>query len=193
MKMHKDKSMMKRLLVRAALVFSVPFALYSCYDGFEQITAGAVVPEDTRTNNPIEVENHSALKQQSDGTWKAENARVPLVGVGRVVNQVSKETVSVASGTGDLGAIVNLDLTDSYKVGGLVGAGLGTADAIAVRDIYRTYSAGQKVGFVIDPGSSSLLSLDVLSGSVISFYCNGNPVDEIEVEKIIVVESVSIC
>ena len=181
--MLKDKSMMKRLLVRAALVFSVPFALYSCYDGFEQMTAGAVVPEDTRTNNPIEVENHSALKQQSDGTWKAENARVPLVGVGRVVNQVSKETVSVASGTGDLGAIVNLDLTDSYKVGGLVGAGLGTADAIAVRDIYRTYSAGQKVGFVIDPGSSSLLSLDVLSGSVISFYCNGNPVDEIKVEK----------
>lgn len=179
--MHKDKSMMKRLLVRAALVFSVPFALYSCYDGFEQITAEAVVPEDTRTNNPIEVENHSALKQQSDGTWKAENARVPLVGVGRVVNQVSKETVSVASGTGDLGAIVNLDLTDSYKVGGLVGAGLGTADAIAVRDIYRTYSAGQKVGFVIDPGSSSLLSLDVLKGSVISFYCNDNPVKQVTV------------
>lgn len=181
--MLKDKSMMKRLLVRAALVFSVPFALYSCYDGFEQMTAGAVVTEDTRTNNPIEVENHSALKQQSDGTWKAENARVPLVGVGRVVNQVSEATVSVASGTGDLGAIVNLDLTDSYKVGGLVGANTGTADAIAVRDIYRTYSEGQKVGFVIDPGSSSLLSLDVLSGSVISFYCNGNPVDEIKVEK----------
>ena len=181
--MLKDKSMMKRLLVRAALVFSVPFALYSCYDGFEQMTAGAVVTEETRTNDPISVDHPSALKQQSDGTWKAENARVPLVGVGRVVNQVSEATVSVASGTGDLGAIVNLDLTDSYKVGGLVGAGLGTADAIAVRDIYRTYSAGQKVGFVIDPGSSSLLSLDVLSGSVISFYCNGNPVDEIEVEK----------
>ena len=181
--MHKDKSMMKRLLVRAALVFSLPFALYSCYDGFEQITAEAVVPEDTRTNEPIEVTSHSALKQQSDGTWKAENARVPLVGVGRVVNQVSKETVSVASGTGDLGAIVNLDLTDSYKVGVLVGANTGTADAIAVRDIYRTYSEGQKVGFVIDPGSGSLLSLDVLSGSVISFYCNGNPVDEIKVEK----------
>lgn len=181
--MLKDKSMMKRLLVRAALVFSVPFALYSCYDGFEQMTAGAVVTEETRTNDPISVDHPSALKQQSDGTWKAENARVPLVGVGRVVNQVSKETVSVGSTTGDLGAIVNLELDDSYKVGGLVGAGLGTADAIAVRDIYRTYSAGQKVGFVIDPGSSSLLSLDVLSGSVISFYCNGNPVDEIEVEK----------
>lgn len=181
--MLKDKSMMKRLLVRAALVFSVPFALYSCYDGFEQMTAGAVVTEDTRTNEPKEVTSHSALKQQSDGTWKAENARVPLVGVGRVVNQVSEATVSVASGTGDLGAIVNLDLTDSYKVGVLVGANTGTADAIAVRDIYRTYSEGQKVGFVIDPGSGSLLSLDVLSGSVISFYCNGNPVDEIKVEK----------
>lgn len=181
--MLKDKSMMKRLLVRAALVFSVPFALYSCYDGFEQMTAGAVVTEETRTNDPISVDHPSALKQQSDGTWKAENARVPLVGVGRVVNQVSKKTVSVGSTTGDLGAIVNLELDDSYKVGGLVGAGLGTADAIAVRDIYRTYSAGQKVGFVIDPGSSSLLSLDVLSGSVISFYCNGNPVDEIKVEK----------
>lgn len=181
--MLKDKSMMKRLLVRAALVFSVPFALYSCYDGFEQMTAGAVVTEDTRTNDPIEVENHSALKQQSDGTWKAENARVPLVGVGRVVNQVSEATVSVASGTGDLGAIVNLDLTDSYKVGGLVGANTGTADAIAVRDIYRTYSAGQKVGFVIDPGSSSLLSLKVLNGSVISFYSNNEFVDDVTVEE----------
>lgn len=180
--MLKDKSMMKRLLVRAALVFSVPFALYSCYDGFEQMTAGAVVTEETRTNDPISVDHPSALKQQSDGTWKAENARVPLVGVGRVVNQVSEATVSVASGTGDLGAIVNLDLTDSYKVGGLVGVDTGNADAIAVRDIYRTYSAGQKVGFVIDPGSGSLLSLKVLSGSVISFYCNGNPVKQVTVD-----------
>ena len=181
--MPKDKSMMKRFLVRTALVFSVPFALYSCYDGFEQITAEAVVPEDTRTNDPISVDKPSALKQQSDGTWKAENARVPLVGVGRVVNQVSKETVSVASGTGDLGAIVNLDLTDSYKVGGLVGVNTGNADAIAVRDIYRTYSAGQKVGFVIDPGSGSLLSLKVLNGSVISFYSNNEFVDDVTVEE----------
>lgn len=181
--MLKDKSMMKRFLVRTALVFSVPFALYSCYDGFEQMTAEAVVPEDTRTNEPIVVTSHSALKQQSDGTWKAENARVPLVGVGRVVNQVSKETVSVASGTDDLGEIVNLDLTDSYKVGGLVGANTGTADAIAVRDIYRTYSEGQKVGFVIDPGSSSLLSLKVLNGSVISFYSNNEFVDDVTVEE----------
>lgn len=175
--------MMKRLLVRAALVFSVPFALYSCYDGFEQMTAGAVVTEETRTNDPISVDKPSALKQQSDGTWKAENARVPLVGVGRVVNQVSKETVSVASGTGDLGAIVNLDLTDSYKVGGLVGVNTGNADAIAVRDIYRTYSEGQKVGFVIDPGSGSLLSLKVLNGSVISFYSNNEFVDDVTVEE----------
>lgn len=181
--MHKDKSMMKRLLVRAALVFSVPFALYSCYDGFEQMTAGAVVTEDTRTNDPISVDHPSALKQQSDGTWKAENARVPLVGVGRVVNQVSKGTVSVASETGDLGAIVDLDLKNSYKVGGLVGVDLKPADAIAVRDIYRTYSAGQKVGFVIDPGSGSLLSLDVLSESVISFYCNNKFVDDVTVEE----------
>lgn len=173
---------MKRLLVRAALVLGVPFVLYSCYDDFERITAGDVVTEDTR-NAPISVDNPSALVQQKDGTWKAENARVPLVGVGRVVNQVSKETVSVASGTGDLGAIVDLDLTNSYKVGGLVGADLGTADAIAVRDIYRTYSANQKVGFVIDPGSGSLLSLDVLNGSVISFYLNNNYVDEVKVDK----------
>lgn len=181
--MHKDKSMMKRLLVRAALVFSVPFALYSCYDGFEQMTAGAVVTEETRTNDPISVDHPSALKQQSDGTWKAENARVPLVGVGRVVNQVSKGTVSVASETGDLGAIVDLDLKNSYKVGGLVGVDLKPADAIAVRDIYRTYSANQKVGFVIDPGSGSLLSLDVLNGSVISFYLNNHSVGEVTVNK----------
>lgn len=173
---------MKRLLIRAALVLGVPFVLYSCYDDFERITAGDVVTEDTR-NAPISVDNPSALVQQGDGTWKAENARVPLVGVGRVVNQVSKETVSVASGTGDLGAIVDLDLTNSYKVGGLVGANAGTADAIAVRDIYRTYSANQKVGFVIDPGSGSLLSLDVLNGSVISFYLNNNYVDEVKVDK----------
>lgn len=173
---------MKRLLVRAALVLGVPFVLYSCYDDFERITAGDVITEDTR-NAPISVDNPSALVQQGDGTWKAENARVPLVGVGRVVNQVSKETVSVASGTGDLGAIVDLDLTNSYKVGGLVGADLGTADAIAVRDIYRTYSANQKVGFVIDPGSGSLLSLDVLNGSVISFYLNNHSVGEVTVNK----------
>lgn len=181
--MLKDRSMMKRLLVRAALVLGVPFVLYSCYDDFERITAGDVVTEETRTNAPISVDNPSALVQQKDGTWKAENARVPLVGVGRVVNQVSKETVSVASGTGDLGAIVDLDLKNSYKVGGLVGVDLEPADAIAVHDIYRTYSANQKVGFVIDPGSGSLLSLDVLSGSVISFYLNDNCVGKVTVNK----------
>lgn len=174
---------MKRLLVRAALVLGVPFVLYSCYDDFERITAGDVVTEETRTNAPISVDNPSALVQQKDGTWKAENARVPLVGVGRVVNQVSKGTVSVASETGDLGAIVDLDLKNSYKVGGLVGVDLKPADAIAVRDIYRTYSANQKVGFVIDPGSGSLLSLDVLSGSVISFYLNNHSVGEVTVNK----------
>lgn len=174
---------MKRLLVRAALVLGVPFVLYSCYDDFERITAGDVVTEETRTNAPISVDNPSALVQQKDGTWKAENARVPLVGVGRVVNQVSKGTVSVASETGDLGAIVDLDLKNSYKVGGLVGVDLKPADAIAVRDIYRTYSANQKVGFVIDPGSGSLLSLDVLSGSVISFYLNNHSVGEVKVGK----------
>lgn len=174
---------MKRLLVRAALVLGVPFVLYSCYDDFERITAGDVVTEETRTNAPISVDNPSALVQQKDGTWKAENARVPLVGVGRVVNQVSKETVSVASGTGDLGAIVDLDLKNSYKVGGLVGVDLKPADAIAVRDIYRTYSANQKVGFVIDPGSGSLLSLDVLNGSVISFYLNNHSVGKVTVNK----------
>lgn len=174
---------MKRLLVRAALVLGVPFVLYSCYDDFERITAGDVVTEETRTNAPISVDNPSALVQQKDGTWKAENARVPLVGVGRVVNQVSKGTVSVVSGTGDLGAIVDLDLKNSYKVGGLVGVDLKPADAIAVRDIYRTYSANQKVGFVIDPGSGSLLSLDVLNGSVISFYLNNHSVGEVTVNK----------
>lgn len=176
-------SSLKKRFVYVFLWLCISGMFVSCYDDDTMsMDASRTALLNEHLEKPETVTNHSALVQQSDGTWKA-SERVPLVGVGRVVNQISKGTLTLISSTNNVGAVVDKDPTNVYSIAGVAEVGIGANPVIAVRDIYRVYAKGQKAGFVIVPGESSLLSLETLSGSVISFCLAGEEIKKVTVPK----------
>lgn len=176
-------SSLKKRFVYVFLWLCISGMFVSCYDDDTMLMdASRTALLNEHLEKPETVTNHSALVQQSDGTWKASEC-VPLVGVGRVVNQISKGTLNLISSTNNVGAVVDKDLTNVYSIAGVAEVGIGAKPVIAVRDIYRVYAKGQKAGFVIVPGESSLLSLETLSGSVISFCLAGKEIKKVTIPK----------
>lgn len=176
-------SSLKKRFVYVFLWLCISGMFVSCYDDDTMsMDASRTALLNEHLEKPETVTNHSALVQQSDGTWKASEC-VPLVGVGRVVNQISKGTLNLISSTNNVGAVVDKDPTNVYSIAGVVNVGIGAKPVIAVRDIYRVYAKGQKAGFVIVPGESSLLSLETLSGSVISFCLAGEEIKKVTIPK----------
>lgn len=118
------------------------------------------------------------LVQQSDRTWWA-NRRVALVGPGRLINSINTGLLGVVSLENNLDHVVDLDLNNASTIGsGLANLKLGEP-IIAVKDMYRTYKAGQKAGFIykLVPKDAELLTVDVLQGFWIKFYNNGKSVE----------------
>lgn len=176
-------SSLKKRFVYVFLWLCISGMFVSCYDDDTMsMDASRTALLNEHLEKPETVTNHSALVQQSDGTWKASEC-VPLVGVGRVVNQISKGTLNLISSTNNVGAVVDKDLINVYSIAGVAEVGIGAKPVIAVRDIYRVYAKGQKAGFVIVPGESSLLSLETLSGSVISFCLAGEEIKKVTIPK----------
>lgn len=112
-----------------------------------------------------------ALQRGEDGLWIA-TERVPLVGAGRVVDNISQGLVAVAASQDGFNNIVDLNLDNSASLSGLNAKLLGD-QILSVRDIYRTYAGGQKVGFVMSANDGGVLKLEVLKLFVISLYKNG--------------------
>lgn len=107
------------------------------------------------------------------------NCRVPLVGEGRVINQITKNLVGVLSNSDNkLEYLVDKNLDNSVSLKGLaeVNAGL---PILSVKDVNRVYydsSNGIKVGFLYKaPGG--LLSLNVLQGFWVKTYLKGEKQD----------------
>ena len=176
-------SSLKKRFVYVFLWLCISGMFVSCYDDDTMsMDASRTALLNEHLEKPETVTNHSALVQQSDGTWKASEC-VPLVGVGRVVNQISKGTLNLISSTNNVGAVVDKDPTNVYSIAGVVNVDIDDKSVIAVRDIYRVYAKGQKAGFVIVPGESSLLSLETLSGSVISFCLGGEEIKKVTIPK----------
>lgn len=176
-------SSLKKRFVYVFLWLCISGMFVSCYDDDTMsMDASRTALLNEHLEKPETVTNHSALVQQSDGTWKASEC-VPLVGVGRVVNQISKGTLNLISSTNNVGAVVDKDPTNVYSIAGVVNVDIDDKSVIAVRDIYRVYAKGQKAGFVIVPGESSLLSLETLSGSVISFCLAGEEIKKVTIPK----------
>lgn len=119
-----------------------------------------------------------ALRQQTDGTWKAMDARVPLVGAGRVVNMVSGSSVDLITVDNELGNLVDTDIDNWAESGVAVKADI-YSPIVSVRDIYRKYSLGQKVGFVYRE-SGSLLGVTLVKSFVIKLFMDGAEVQEIK-------------
>ncbi len=117
--------------------------------------------------------------QDATGATYKPNCRVPLVGEGRVINQITKNLVGVLSNSDNkLEYLVDKNLDNSVSLKGLaeVNAGL---PILSVKDVNRVYydsSNGIKVGFLYkDPGG--LLSLDVLKGFWVKTYLKGEEQD----------------
>lgn len=147
--------------------------LSSCRD--EDIVALGMESDFSQTR--ADEQTTGGLVQQSDGTWVA-NRRVALVGPGRLINRINNSLLGLVNLDQNLENIVNTDLTDYGTVGsGLTEASL-VGSILSVKDMYRTYKAGQKAGFVykMNPENASLLTVDVLEGFWVKFYKDGEVV-----------------
>ena len=162
-------------LLLAALLTVV---FYSCRD--EDLLPSVQSVEHNGTRN--ETESTSGLDVVQDEIYGATykpNCRVPLVGEGRVINQITKNLVGVLSNSDNkLEYLVDKNLDNFVSLKGLaeVNAGL---PILSVKDVNRVYydsSNGIKVGFLYkDPGG--LLSLNVLQGFWVKTYLKGKEQD----------------
>lgn len=119
----------------------------------------------------------NGLVQQEDGYWKATH-RVPLVGTGRVVNNISQSLADVGSYTDDyeqgINNLVDYDLTGTtYSPGEILGTNVALNQIVSILDVNYDYAGGQKAGFVIKNNKSGVLELKVLKCLWIDTYLNG--------------------
>lgn len=151
---------------------------YSCRDEDLLPSVQSVEHNGTRT----ETASTSGLDVEQNETYGAiykPNRRVPLVGEGRVINQITKNLVGVLSNSDNkLEYLVDKNLDNSVSLNGLAEVNTGLP-ILSVKDVNRVYydsSNGIKVGFLYkDP--ESLLSLNVLQGFWVKTYLKGKEQD----------------
>mgnify|MGYP006890785811 CR=1 FL=1 len=150
---------------------------YSCRD--ENLTPP--MPHFEQGGTRTEAVSTSGLDVIKDATYGATYkpiCRVPLVGEGIVINQLTKSLVSVLDPDNHLEYLIDKDLNTSVKLKGVADINTGLP-IFSVRDVNRVYhdaSNGIKVGFLYkDPGG--ILSLDVLKGFWIQTYLKGKKQD----------------
>lgn len=158
---------MKKFFSFLLICIGLSLVFASCKD--DEI---ALMSLDEGLNAKAEGETQGALQRGEDGLWRA-TERVPLVGIGRVVDNISQGLVSIAASQDGFNNIVDLNLENSASLSGLNVNLLGD-QILSVKDIYRTYAGGQKVGFVMSANDGGILKLDVLKLFVISLYKDGN-------------------
>ena len=158
-------------LLLAALLTVV---FYSCRD--EDLAPSMLSFEQGGTR--ADAASTSGLDVEQDATYGITykpNCRVPLVGEGRVINQITKGLVGVLSNSDNkLEYLVDKNLDNFVSLKGLAEVNTGVP-ILSVKDVNRVYydsSNGIKVGFLYkDPGG--VLSLNVLQGFWIQTLLNG--------------------
>lgn len=115
----------------------------------------------------------SALEQGENGYWKALK-RVPLVGEGRIVNDISDALVSVLGQAGGFGKLLDTDLDNAAEFKGVADVQLLGNQLASVRDLNRVYEGGQTAGFVYKIEDTGLLTAEVLQGLWLGTYLNGH-------------------
>lgn len=125
-----------------------------------------------------DAQTREGLIQNSDGTWTAVGRRVPLVGAGRFVDNIFPNLVEVLGAKEGLNNITDLNISNTADFSG-VGVNLLVGnDIVSVKDMYKTYAAGQQVGFVLGNKANTVLSVDVLKFFVITLYKDNVQVGE---------------
>lgn len=150
------------------MMFALLFlGLNSCNDDDLLFGDGSILSSKQQNNSGF-----SHLVLQEDGYWRA-TERVPLVGQGRIVDNVATSLVSV----GDIGmntnALIDTDLDNCFEQKELVGANVALNQIVSIRDLNYVYAGGQKAGFLCKNLGSSVLELDVLNGFWIDTYLKG--------------------
>ncbi len=174
-----DKQNITSRLFAFCLLIGTLMFMDSCRDATE-LDIPVPAPETENTRAELQkVDNPDGLIQQTDRTWKAVGKRVPLVGVGRVVNSFGSPLLEVLdTGSDNFGNIVDTDITNytAFSTDGIE-AELTSTTLVSVRDIYRTYTKGQQVGFTyIEKEGTSVLSVDLLKKMRIVLLKDGNEV-----------------
>ena len=150
------------------MMFALLFlGVNSCNDDDLFFGDGSILSSKQQNNS-----GSSHLVLQEDGYWRA-TERVPLVGQGRVVDNIASALVSVANIGQFTSALVDTDLDNSFKPGGIVGANVLLNEIVSIRDLNRVYAGGQKVGFLCKNQNSNVLSLSVLKNFWVDTYLKG--------------------
>lgn len=186
----------KKLSASVPLLFAalLTVVFYSCQDEFDLLPPANVSEQGSNTRS--DGENTSGLNvdkvQVSDGSdykgyngyaYYPYNRRIPLVGEGRVINQLTGSLVKVLGEKNNLECLVDEVLENSVNFSGL--ADVSTLEAIiSVKDLNRVYyhKDGIKVGFMYQE-SGSILDLDLLENLQIRTYLNGYLQDKSSVSE----------
>ena len=163
-------------LLLAALLAVV---FYSCRD--EDLTPSMLSFEQGGTR--ADAASTSGLEVVQNATYGATykpNCRVPLVGEGRVINQITKGLIAVGANNENQEFLIDKDLTNGVTVSGLAKVDAGIP-IFSVRDINRVYyndneEQGVKVGFVYEP-QGGVLDLSVLKSFYVQTLLNGKVQD----------------
>lgn len=164
----------------AALLCTLLFTVFfsSCKD--EDLLPSAGTKADiTRADGTLN-DGGAGLVRNSDGTWTA-TRRVPLVGAGRVVNNVSADLISVGAYAGEAEKLVDLDIATNYfSPANIIGVQVAFNQIVSVRDLNHVYAGGQKAGFALKKSDGGVLDLSVLSGLLVSTYLKGKQVGSVK-------------
>ena len=114
----------------------------------------------------------SGLELQSDGSWKAKR-RVPLVGMGRIVNFYSGSFVDVVGVGDELDKLTDTNLENEFSPSKVAGINLLKTYIASIRDLNYVYAGGQKAGFLCKLNDSSLLNATLLKSFTLTTYLGG--------------------
>lgn len=133
----------------------------------------------------VSIANPGNLFQDDRGHWKAKDSRIPFIGYGKVIEDISGALISLASTSGDYENLIDTDLTNAVSFSNVAGVNItGEIPLVSVKDIYRKYAGGQTVGFVyrVKSDRTNLLSIDILKSFSIELCLDGVPVDRSEIQ-----------
>lgn len=158
----------KKLVLAVSSTVLLSGVFSSCVD--DEFPIAGASTETTRSET--KAVNTGGLIQQDDGTWMSQNCRVPIVGPGRVVTNIGGGLLEVAGGGNKVGNAIDTDLKNYTTTSITIASADVYYPIISIRDLYHTYSAGQKVGFVFKEFGSTFLNINVLNGMTIQTFLN---------------------
>lgn len=161
-------------LLLAALLTVV---FYSCRDE-DLLPSMQSFEQDGTRADAASTSGLDVVKDATYGATYKPNRRVPLVGEGRVINQITKGLIAVGANNENQEFLIDKDLTNGVTVSGLAKVDAGIP-IFSVRDVNRVYyngGQGVKVGFVYEP-QRGVLDLSVLKSFYVQTLLNGKVQD----------------